>query len=224
MFARKYFYCSLVFLSFFVVLCFLVSSRLEGGNLHALHLYEFDYSLFLKINESHYSPFLNQFMVWMTLYGKEVFWIATIILMFVFGGNIGKKVAVIMAICMIILIPLGMLAKEIVQRPRPSIPKEDMILSADAEYAFPSGHALIVSANAAVAIALFRFTRKQRIISMILVFEAAIVCVSRIYVGAHYPLDVIGGIFLGVGISLILIGLERKIDTKLLLPLKRMIR
>ena len=99
-----------------------------------------------------------------------------------------------------------------------------MILSADAEYAFPSGHALIVSANAAVAIALFRFTRKQRIISMILVFEAAIVCVSRIYVGAHYPLDVIGGIFLGVGISFILIGLERKIDTKLLLLFKRMIR
>ena len=87
-------------------------------------------------------------MVWMTLYGKEVFWIATIILMFAFGGKIGKKVAVIMVICMIILIPLGMLAKEIVQRPRPLIPEEDIILSADAEYAFPSGHALIVSANA----------------------------------------------------------------------------
>lgn len=122
-------------------------------------------------------------MVWMTLYGKEVFWIATIILMFAFGGKIGKKVAVIMAICMIILIPLGMLAKEIGQRPRPSIPKEDMILSADAEYAFPSGHALIVSANAAVAIALFRFTRKQRIISMILVFEV------QLYVYPEFMLE-----------------------------------
>ena len=224
MFVNRYFYCSLVILSVFVVLCFLVSPRLERGFLPAIHLYDYDYSLFLKINELHYSPFLNQFMIWMTLYGREVFWIVTIILMFAFGGKIGKKVAVIMVICMIILIPLGILSKEIVQRPRPLIPEEEVILSADAEYAFPSGHALIVSANAAVVIALFRFTRKQRIVSMILVFEAAIVCVSRIYVGAHYPLDVIGGILLGVGVSFILIGFERKLDTRLPLSLKRMIR
>ena len=223
MFVNKYFYCSLVILSVFVVLCFLVSPRIEGG-IPILHLYEYDYTLFLKINESHYSSFLNQFMIWMTLCGREVFWIVTIILMFTLGGRIGKKVAVIMAICMIILIPLGILAKEIVQRPRPLLPKEDIILPADAEYAFPSGHALIVSANAAVALALFRLTRKQRIVSKLLAFEAAIVCVSRIYVGAHYPLDVIGGILLGVGISFIIIGSEKKIDTKLMVSLKRIIR
>jgi membrane-associated phospholipid phosphatase len=112
------------------------------------------------MNESHYSPFLNQFMIWMTLYGRDVFWIVTIILMFILGGITGRKVAVIMAICMVILIPLGIVAKEIVQRPRPVIPKEDVILPADAEYAFPSGHALIVSANAAVVLALFRTTKK----------------------------------------------------------------
>ena len=223
MFVNKYFYCSLVILSVFVVLCFLISPRIEGG-IPILHLYEYDYTLFLKINESHYSSFLNQFMIWMTLYGREVFWIVTIILMFTLGGRIGKKVAVIMAICMIILVPLGILAKEIVQRPRPLLPKEDIILPADAEYAFPSGHALIVSANAAVALALFRLTRKQRIVSKLLAFEAAIVCVSRIYVGAHYPLDVIGGILLGVGISFIFIGSEKKIDTKLMVSLKRIIR
>ena len=57
------------------------------------------------------------------------------------------------------------IGKRYLQRPRPLIPEEDIILAADAEYAFPSGHALIVSANAAVALTLFRFTRKQRIIS-----------------------------------------------------------
>jgi membrane-associated phospholipid phosphatase len=222
MFESKYFYCSLVILSVFIVLCFLVSPRI-GGGVPISHLTKYDYTLFLKTNELHYSSFLNQFMIWVTLYGKEVFWIVTIILMYALGGRTGKKVAVIMAICMIILIPLGILAKDIVQKPRPLIPKEDIILPADAEYAFPSGHALIVSANAAVVLALFRLTRKQRIISMLLAIEAAIVCVSRIYVGAHYPLDVLGGILLGVGISFIFIGSEKKIDATIVVSLKKFI-
>ena len=215
----KYIYRSLLILSVFILLCFLISPRIGVP----VHLDGYDYALFLKMNESHYSPFLNQFMIWMTLYGRDVFWIVTIILMFILGGITGRKVAVIMAICMVILIPLGIVAKEIVQRPRPVIPKEDVILPADAEYAFPSGHALIVSANAAVVLALFRTTRKQRIISLLLAFEAAIVCISRLYVGAHYPLVVIGGILLGVGISFIFIGLGKKIDATVMVPIRKFV-
>ena len=160
-------------------------------------------------------------MIWMTLYGREIFWSVTIILLFILGGWTGKKVALVMGICMIILVPIGVMIKEIVQRQRPLIPKEDYILAADAEYAFPSGHALIVSANAAVALALFRITRKQQIISLLLALEAALVCISRIYVGGHYPLDVVGGILLGVGISFIVIGLHNSIETKIMIPVKK---
>lgn len=188
---------------------------------YQLHLYNYDYTLFLEINGFHYNVFLNQFMILMTLYGREIFWLVTIILMFILGGWVGKKVAVIMALCMIILIPLGSVTKDIIKRARPLIPKEDFILPADAEYAFPSGHALIVSANAAVALALFRNTQKQRIISIILAIEAALVCISRIYVGGHFPLDVVGGILLGVGISFIIIGLHEKIETRIMIPLEK---
>ena len=116
MIMNKYFYCSSMVLSVFIVLCILVSPKTEEG-IPILHLPKYDYTFFLKMNESHYSSFLNQFMIWVTVYGKEVFWIVIIILMFTIGGRIGKKVAIIMAICMIILIPLGILAKDIVQRP-----------------------------------------------------------------------------------------------------------
>jgi undecaprenyl-diphosphatase len=187
-------------------------------------LYIYDYTLFLEINEFHSSVFLNQLMIWMTLYGREIFWLATIVLMFILGGWVGKKVAVIMVLLMIILIPIGSVTKDIIKKPRPLIPKEDFILPADAEYAFPSGHALIVSANAAVVLALFRNTRKQRIISFILATEAALVCLSRIYVGGHYPLDVVGGILLGVGISFIIIGLHEKIETMMMIPLKKLFK
>jgi membrane-associated phospholipid phosphatase len=146
-----------------------------------------------------------------------------IILLFVFGGWIGKKTAVIIAISMLVLVPLGELAKDIVARPRPVIPASDFLISADKEYAFPSGHAVIVSAGAAGALMLFRGTPRRDAVSAILVIEAALVCISRVYVGGHYPLDVIGGILLGVGVSLIFVGIQKQIES-LMKPIMNIVK
>jgi undecaprenyl-diphosphatase len=53
---------------------------------------------------------------------------------------------------------------------------------------------------------------KELILSIILACEAALVCISRIYLGDHYLFDVIGGILLGAGISLLSISLARYLD------------
>ena len=143
--------------------------------------------------------------------------------MFIFGGWTGKKTAVVVAISMLVLIPLGVLAKDIVARARPVIPKSDFLIAPDKEYAFPSGHALIVSAGAAGALFLFRNTRKQLVVSIVLAIEAALVCVSRVYVGGHYPLDVVGGILLGVGVSLIFVGIEKRIES-VIIPIKNLLK
>jgi membrane-associated phospholipid phosphatase len=44
---------------------------------------------------------------------------------------------------MLVLIPVGIIAKEIVSRPRPEIPKTDFLILADKDYGFPSGEAVI---------------------------------------------------------------------------------
>ena len=124
---------------------------------------------------------------------------------------------------LLVLIPLGVVAKDIVARPRPVIPKSDFLIAADKEYAFPSGHALIVSAGAAGALLLFRDTPRKLVISIILAIEAALVCISRVYVGGHYPLDVVGGILLGVGVSLIFVGIEKRIES-LMIPIKNILK
>jgi membrane-associated phospholipid phosphatase len=56
------------------------------------------------------------------------------------------------------------------------------------------------------------------VISILLAMEAALVCISRLYVGGHYPLDV-GGILLGVGVSLIFVGIEKRIES-LMIPIE----
>jgi membrane-associated phospholipid phosphatase len=109
---------------------------------------------------------------------------------------------------MLVLIPMDVLAKEIVARPRSEISKADFLSATNKEYGYPSGEALIVSAGAAVAPILFRNTLRQFIVSIILAKEAVLVCISRVYVGGHYPLDVIGDILLGVDVSHIFVGIE----------------
>jgi membrane-associated phospholipid phosphatase len=221
---NKYFGASIVILALFILIAILVSPKvgLNNATNNNSPINKADSSAFLNINNSHYQA-LNKAMIWLTNYGREIFWPVAIILLFVFGGWTGKKTAVIIAISMLVLVPLGELAKDIVARPRPVIPASDFLISADKEYAFPSGHAVIVSAGAAGALMLFRGTPRRDAVSAILVIEAALVCISRVYVGGHYPLDVIGGILLGVGVSLIFVGVQKQIES-LMKPIMNIVK
>lgn len=208
---NKYHTSSIIVLALFVVLAILVSPLANNHTIVSK-----DTSAFLKVNNSHVH-FLNKIMVLLTKYGREAFWIATIILLFVFGGITGKKTAIILALAFIVLIPIGYAAKDLVQRERPSIPESDVILAQDSDYSYPSGHATIVSAGAAIALALFRDSKRKIAISLALTAEAALVCVSRVYVGGHYPLDVVGGILLGVGVAFLFVAATRQAERIMLI-------
>jgi undecaprenyl-diphosphatase len=218
---NKYFVASVIILALFVLIAALVTPRV---NPHVNSpIAKSDSIAFLDVNNSHYYPAFNKLMIWLTEFGREVFWPIAIALLFIFGGWTGKKTAVVIAISMLVLIPLGVLTKDIVARARPVIPKADFLIAPDKEYAYPSGHALIVSAGAAGALFLFRNTSRQLAVSIILAIEAALVCISRVYVGGHYPLDVVGGILLGVGVSLIFVGIEKRIES-VMIPIKNLLK
>jgi membrane-associated phospholipid phosphatase len=205
---NKYHATSIIILALFVVLAILVSPLANNNQ----GIVTKDASVLLKINNSHVS-FLNNIMIWLTEYGREAFWIVTIILLFIFGGISGKKTAIVLALAFIVLIPIGFAAKELVHRPHPTIPESDFLLAQDPnEYSYPSGHATIVSAGAAIALALFNDSKRKLAISLALTAEAILVCISRVYVGGHYPLDVVGGILLGVGISFLFIGATKQVE------------
>lgn len=213
---NQYTAISIAVLAVFIMLAVMVSPKVNLSLLN-LPLIKEDIAIFLQVNKSHYAQ-LNQFMVLMTQYGRELVWSMVIVVLFIFGGSRGKKTAAIMALAMIVLIPIGIVSKEIVARPRPFIPKADFILAADSQHAYPSGHATIVSAGVVILLTLYsnnnnnNSSSKKKALSIVLLIEAAIVCFSRVYVGGHYPLDVVGGILLGAGISFLFVGQIRRIQ------------
>ena len=87
------------------------------------------------------------------------------------------------------------------------------LLTTENDYSFPSGHAA-ASFAAAVAIGKkYSFIIKGKSYKLIypLLAFAAVIGFSRVYIGVHYPLDVIFGAVIGTIFALAVVRFEKKI-------------
>ena len=80
------------------------------------------------------------------------------------------------------------------------------------KYGFISGHATNSFAIAVMFIQ--QLKSKIKFITPLLLFWALIVCYSRMYLGVHYPTDIIGGAIWGSGIALTIHWIYRKMVLK----------
>jgi len=81
--------------------------------------------------------------------------------------------------------------KRLVRRPRPQLPAQQPLVKTAGRHSFPSSHATSAAA-AAVAFGALRPAGRHVVPPL-----AAMMCVSRLVVGVHYPSDVAAGALLG---------------------------
>ncbi|WP_330265949.1 phosphatase PAP2 family protein [Streptomyces griseorubiginosus] len=99
-----------------------------------------------------------------------------------------------------------------VERPRPFRTHEglEVLVSGKTDYSFVSDHATITMA---MAVALFVAHRKFGVVGILL---ALLEGFCRVYMGVHYPTDVVGGFALGTAVALLLSPLAMALLTPLM--------
>jgi undecaprenyl-diphosphatase len=162
---------------------------------------EADQKLFLYLNGFNNS-FMDNFMfmisqmgIWFLLYAAIIYSI------FKTYGKKGFLILVFIIILILLSSQFSVLFKETVKRLRPY---QDPGIKNLTHSIYNSVNSLslygFVSSHATNTFAVFTFTSlifRNRWYAFTLLIGAILVCYSRIYLGVHFPLDVLGGIILG---------------------------
>ena len=163
-------------------------------------LFQFDKNLFLFINHLPHSVFLDSFFSLLSFarYFGAV-WFTILILLFIWKEIKERDALWALLLASGITLILSELAlKHLIARLRPefSIPGAIVVFDKTQSFSFPSGHATIAFAAAYILASYHRKFAKWYYLF------AALISFSRIYLGKHYPSDVLGGGVLGIGIGI----------------------
>ena len=162
-------------------------------------LNSWDITLFHLINGQWHSYFLDWFMPFMTDL-KNFRYVLPVLVVWVLlrEKKAGIVFLVFIGLTLAITDPFSSrLLKEWLGRIRPCHVLEEVRLLTDCNtsYSFPSSHAVNIFAAA------FFLSQPLKKLSPLFFGIAGIVGYSRIYIGIHYPLDVIGGATIGLLIA-----------------------
>ena len=157
-----------------------------------------DSNILLCLQDNLRGGVLNAVMVVFTYLGSGgALWLtlAAIFLVTKKYRAVGFSIIFCVAVCWIMS---DLVLKNIIQRPRPVFMVEGLTALAviPASYSFPSGHAC--SSFAASYVIVRQFGKRGAWAYVV----AALISFSRIYVGVHYPSDVIAGALLGALLSI----------------------
>ena len=151
---------------------------------------QFEVSILLWIQENLRGA-LDGFWVFITHLGdKGYLWIAIGIALLFFKKTRAVGISVLLALLINLFITnIGL--KNIIARPRPFNVNLELVtlIKHPSSFSFPSGH---TSGSLTAAFVLYHLMPKK--IGVPAVVLATMIAFSRMYVGVHYPTDVLGGV------------------------------
>ena len=173
-------------------------------------LYSIDRTVFLFFNRTVANPVFDFIMPIIT---ELDYWRIPIFLMLlallIFGGKKGRIVVLLVAIIVTMSDQLSShVIKPLVGRVRPCFVVEGvrLLIHQSRSFSFPSSHASNMASMATL------FSVKYPRYKIAFISLAALVAYSRIYVGVHYPADILGGAILGTLCAAIVLLTERRIS------------
>lgn len=168
----------------------LVQALLGAG--HALQAA--DVALFRLINGDCAHPALDLLMALITQLGLGTVQLALMALFYTFGGPVGRRVTLICFLAYLVGGVAAQILKYGADRPRPALVVEEcrFVCEVLRFRSFPSGHTVTSFAIAVVAGATYRRWAAP------LLIVAGLVGLSRVYIGVHFPGDVLAGALVGI--------------------------
>lgn len=169
-------------------------------------LKSFDVELFYFINHTLHNGFFDLIMPLVSISGdRGLVWIMIGLALIIHRRQDTKMAAFLMLAALFISYLVGEeVLKNLFQRPRPfeTLPGVELLVQPPGSFSFPSGH----SANAFAAGLVL--ARKVPALACPAFIVAVLMAFSRVYVGVHYPLDVLCGALVGIACALPVLKLE----------------
>lgn len=172
---------------------------------------QFEASIILWIQENLRGT-LDGLWLFITHLGDEgILWIALGILLLFWKKTRPIGLTILISLLFDFLI-INVTLKDLIARPRPFVVNEaiqPLITDVSPYRSFPSGHS---GGSFSAMLALYRWVPKK--IGIPAVILAALVALSRLYVGVHYPTDILAGFLVGLVCSTVAYYLVQKVRKK----------
>ena len=174
--------------------------------------------LFYLINNSMQNPFLDALMPAFSNAGSFAIMLALCILAVIAARHFKKdEYYEIAKLCLYALILSALIAgclKLCFHSPRPYLVLDHVRqLAVPTEpNSFPSGHA---SSTFSVVTVLVWKLRQNKTVAALLMLFALMIAFSRIYIGMHYPFDVLTGAIVGIASGVIVLEAKKRLEVKL---------
>lgn len=158
-------------------------------------LLQLDGNILLWIQENIRKEFLDPAVMFLTSLGNAGwFWIALFVVFLFFPKYRKTGITGFMALAIGFLITNLWLKNSVARiRPYEVVKGLRLIGNAAVDFSFPSGHS---TCSMAAAVVLWKECRG--IFGKCALVLAVLICLSRLYIGIHYPTDVLAGMLIGI--------------------------